>query len=75
MAVEPVQDDLEALDAVHGRPVRESSWLSPGNRTISTSRLQPPQRDEQLLALLDRAAQVVLGVQDQQRRRRSSRRT
>ena len=51
-----------------GEPDRDSSWLSAGNRWYSCSRPSMPQGDEQLVGLLDVAAQVVLRVEDQHRR-------
>ena len=58
-----------------GRPLRLRLWLSSGKRTRSTSTLpDAPQMDEQLLGLLDRAAQVLLAVDQQQRRAHVARR-
>jgi hypothetical protein len=68
VAVEPVQHQCEALRAVRRAPrSSELVALPPGNRTNSTLAPQRAQHREELLALIDRAAQIVLGVQDQRR--------
>ena len=51
-----------------GEPDRDSSWLSAGNRWYSCSLPEHAEGDEQLVGLLDVAAQVVLRVEDQHRR-------
>ena len=67
-ALEPLEQDAEALEAV-ARLARAGELVGlVGKRTKSTS-AAGLERHEELFGLLDRAAQVVLGVQDQQRRR------
>ena len=67
--VEELEDDLDALHPVLGRPGAGQLVALAGEADELDVAAEQPQRDEQLLGLGDRAAQVVLGVQDQQRRR------
>src|SRR5436190_20431790 len=69
MAVEPVEDDLEPLHAVCGRPGAGQLVALGREPNHLDVVLAQPERDEQVFALLDRAAEVVLGVDDQERRR------
>lgn len=50
-----------------GEPERVSSCPSAGNRTSSDVPIHQAQRREQVLRLLDAAAEIVLGVHDQER--------
>ena len=49
--VEELEEDLEALHAMRGAPLRDISWDSPGKRTHLDVALQQPQAGEQLLGL------------------------
>src|SRR5664280_3874824 len=66
--VEPLDHDLEPLHTVHGAAgPRELVRL--GRKTDHLDRApQQAQRDEQVLALLDGTAQVLLRVQDEEGR-------
>ena len=64
---EQVEDDLAAHPAVHRRP-RAGQLVALGREAVERHVLaEQPQGDEQLLGLDDRAAQVVLGVDQQHR--------
>src|SRR5262249_61303882 len=68
MPVEPLEQDLEALDPVSRRArARELVRL---DREADELDLLPgtAKRDEQMFRLLDRAAEVVLRMHDQERR-------
>src|ERR1044072_7890882 len=68
MASEPVEDDLEAHDSVGRRPgARE---LVSFGREADELDLPPykSQHREEVLALLDVSAKIVLGMEDQERR-------
>src|SRR5579875_478213 len=65
---EPVQDQPGPHDPVPGRPAAAELVILGGEPDHHRLAAQQPKRDEQLLRLGGRAAQVVIGVQDQQRR-------
>src|SRR5436309_13125759 len=68
MSVEPLEDVAESLEAV--ARLAGAGHLVVLSREAHEADLAPEllQRDEQLLGMLDGAAQIVLGVDDQQRR-------
>ena len=68
LAAEEVEDELGPLDPVPRR-ARAGQLVALGREAVVLLLLaEQPQRHEQLVGLLDRAAQVVLGVEDQHRR-------
>ena len=65
---EPVEDDAEALEAVARLAGPRQLVVLVGEAHEHDLLPELLQRDEELLGLLDRAAEVVLGVHDQERR-------
>src|SRR5690349_16628665 len=64
---EPGQDQFGPADPVLRRPGAGQFVVLAGKPVHDRVAAKEPQRDEQLLGLADRAAQIVFGVQDEQR--------
>src|SRR6476646_3661480 len=66
---EEVDDHLGPLDAMSRSPRSRQLVTLAGEADELGGAAEEPQRDEQLFGLIHRAPQIVLGVQDEERRR------
>src|SRR2546426_7738976 len=68
MRVEPVGDAAAVLDAVRRLPAPREVVIVLGEAHEDGLSAEDLQRDEELLGLFDRTAEIALGVKDQERR-------